>query len=106
MIGTIRRPSWTGLAGLALAAVLAFTTAAPPAAAAPEGTVTVTGTVTRVQASQRAVTVQLSEGGESRFLWTDDTRITGVLTPGARVTVRYVVEDGQNRALQITVARS
>ena len=52
-------------------------------------------------------TVKLSEGGEARFVWDADTRITGVLTPGARVTVRYVTADGgANRALQITVSRS
>jgi YD repeat-containing protein len=53
------------------------------------------------------VTVRLAEGGETRFVWNADTRITGVLTPGARVTVRYVAGDGgQNQALQITVARN
>jgi hypothetical protein len=72
-----------------------------------EGALTVTGTVAKVQSSERAVTVKLSEGGEARFVWDADTRITGVLTPGARVTVRYVAADGgANRALQITVSRN
>ena len=40
-------------------------------------------------------------------MWNADTKISGVLTPGARVTVRYVTGDnGGNLALQITVARS
>jgi hypothetical protein len=107
MIGTTRRfPRSTAAFGLVVVLFLALS--APRAAASPEGTaVTVTGTVSRVQASERAVTVQLTEGGESRFVWTADTRITGVLTPGARVTIRYVVEDGdRNHALQITVAKS
>jgi hypothetical protein len=93
---------------LALASGL-WLAAAPPLPASPAegGAVTVTGTVARVQSSERALTVKLAEGGEARFVWDADTRITGVLTPGARVTVRYTAaEKGPNRALQITVSRS
>lgn len=88
-------------------AVLVFAVSAATAAAQDRAAaVTVTGTVGTVKASQRTVTVKLSEGGESTFVWNADTRITGVLTPGARVTVRYVPADGgPNKALQITVAR-
>jgi P pilus assembly chaperone PapD len=77
------------------------------AVAAPDGAaVTITGTVGSVKASERTVTVKLTDGGESTFVWSSDTRITGVLTPGARVTVRYVPADGgPHKALQITVAR-
>ena len=91
---------------LALAASLGL--AAPPLPASPaEGAITVTGTVARVQSSERTLTVKLAEGGEARFVWDADTKITGVLTPGARVTVRYTAaEKGPNRALQITVSRS
>ena len=86
--------------------VLAFGVCAA-ALAAEGGAVTATGTVASVKASERTVTVRLTEGGETTFVWSADTRITGVLTPGARVTVRYVTGDGgPNRALQITVARS
>jgi hypothetical protein len=98
---------------LAAAAILALAAglwlgATPPLPASPaEGAVTVTGTVARVQSSERTLTVKLAEGGEARFVWDADTRITGVLTPGARVTVRYTAaEKGPNRALQITVSRS
>jgi hypothetical protein len=67
---------------------------------------TATGTVTKVQASQRTVTVALTDGGEAVFVWNPDTKINGTLTPGARVTVRYQPGDGgRNVALQITVAR-
>jgi hypothetical protein len=68
---------------------------------------TATGTISRLQASARTVVVALTDGGEVAFVWNADTKISGVLTPGARVTVRYVTGDnGGNLALQITVARS
>jgi len=93
--------------GLALAV---FLITAALAADAPQGTeggaVTVTGTVSTVKASERTVTIKLAEGGEAQYVWSPDTRITGVLTPGARVTIRYVADGSQNRALQITVSRS
>ena len=115
MIGTIRRaPIGHALAAArrlaawwSLAIALAVALPASPAAASPEGTaVTATGTITAVKASERAITVKLAEGGEARFVWDRDTRITGVLTPGARVTIRYVADGKQNRALQITVSRA
>jgi len=118
MIGTTRRASIESgrsgsrraAAALALAAVLALALIAPAAAnASPEGpsSLTATGTVVSVKASERTVTVKLTEGGEGRFVWSSDTRITGVLTPGARVTIRYTAGDGgNNQALQITVARN
>ena len=67
---------------------------------------TATGTISRLQATARTVVVALSDGGEATFVWNAETKISGVLTPGARVTVRYVTGDnGGNLALQITVAR-
>lgn len=68
---------------------------------------TATGTVSRVQASARTVVVALADGGEAAFVWNADTKISGVLTPGAKVTLRYVTgPNGGNLAFQITVARS
>ena len=68
---------------------------------------TVTGTVSRVVASQRTVEVTLPDGTSERFLWNSETKINGTLTPGAAVTVRYSPSaDGSKLALQITVARS
>jgi hypothetical protein len=87
--------------------LLAAALAAPAALRAADKALTATGTVARLQATSRTVVVALSEGGEATFVWNADTKISGVLTPGARVTVRYVTGDnGGNLALQITVARS
>jgi len=87
-----------------LAAALAGSTALLAEA---DKALTVTGTISRLQATARTVVVALSEGGEATFVWDADTKISGVLTPGARVTVRYVAgANGGNLALQITVARS
>ena len=88
--------------------LLAAALAAPAALRAEaDKALTATGTVARLQATARTVVVALSDGGEATFVWNADTKISGVLTPGARVTVRYVTGDnGGNLALQITVARS
>ncbi len=87
-----------------LAAVLAGTAALRAEA---DKALTATGTISRLQATARTVVVALSDGGEATFVWNADTKIGGVLTPGARVTVRYVTgANGGNLALQITVARN
>ena len=88
--------------------LLAAALAAPPALRAEaDKALTATGTIAKLQATARTVVVTLAEGGEATFVWNADTKISGVLTPGARVTVRYVTGDnGGNLALQITVARS
>jgi hypothetical protein len=69
---------------------------------------TVSGTVSGVQAQERLVVVAPEGGGaEIRIEWNAETRITGTLAPGARVTVRFVAQsDGKNLAQQITVSRS
>ena len=85
---------------LALAAAAALAGAADRA-------VTASGTVTKIQASERTITVTLADGGETRFVWNADTKISGVLAPGARVTIRYeTAADGRNVAQQISVSRS
>ncbi len=91
-----------GAWGLA-AALAAATAGALPA----DRSLTASGTVARVQSSDRAFTVTLSDGSQTRFVWSSDTRFSGVLAPGSRVTIRYdVTADGRNVAQQITVARS
>ena len=70
-------------------------------------TPSVSGTVARVTASQRQIEVTLADGTVQRFQWNAETKISGTLTPGAAVTVRYAPgTDGNNLALQITVSRS
>ena len=90
-----------------LAVSLLLATSLATAFAAPaEASRTVTGTVARVKASSRTVAVTLTDGTEAVFVWNDDTRISGTLTPGARVTVRYTPGTGAtNLAQQITVSR-
>ena len=91
------------IAVLAVVAVLAAATLP----AATDKALTAAGTIRRVQASARTLVVALADGGESTFVWNDETKITGVLAPGAKVTVRYVTgANGANLALQITIPRS
>ena len=88
--------------------VLAAVFAAAAAMGAPaDRSLTASGTVDRIQSTDRVFTVQLTDGTQGRFLWSTDTRFSGVLMPGARVTIRYdVTGDGRNVAQQISVARS
>ena len=91
---------------LAVSLLLALSLATAIAAPA-EPARTVTGTVARVQASARTVAVTLADGTESVFVWNDETKISGTLTPGAKVTIRYTPGTGAtNLAQQITVARA
>jgi len=88
------------------AAALALALVAGNAAAA-EKTLTASGSVSKLDAAERTVIVAVTDGQETRFVWTADTKINGTLAPGARVTIRYTqLPDGQNLAHQISVARS
>ncbi|HEY3169947.1 MAG TPA: DUF5666 domain-containing protein, partial [Thermoanaerobaculia bacterium] len=96
------RASSLALAGVALVMALGVGNAA-----AAEKTLTATGTVSKLDAAERTVVIAVTDGPETRFIWTADTKINGTLAPGARVTVRYTtLPDGQNLAHQISVARS
>ena len=76
------------------------------ALALPEKAQTVSGSVSKLDAAARTVVVSVN-GQDTRFVWTAETKINGVLAPGARVTIRYTpASDGQNLAHQISVARS
>ena len=95
-----------GLLLATAAAALAFVLVAGNATAA-EKTSTATGTVSKLDAAQHTVVVAVSDGPETRFVWTADTKINGTLSPGAKVMFRYTtLPDGQNLAHQISVARS
>lgn len=84
-----------------------FAIAALVGATPADRSLSTTGTIAKIQASERAVTVTLSDGSQTRFVWTADTKISGVLAPGAKVTVRYeTAADGRNVAQQISVSRS
>ena len=86
---------------------LVFLGAAAVFGAPAEKARTATGTITRLQASERTIEVTLADGSQERFFWSPETKISGILTPGAKVTLRYAAAaDGKNMALQITVARS
>jgi hypothetical protein len=87
----------------ALAAVLLV----PRAAVGADRTLSVSGTVTRIDAKAHSIAVVTEEGPERTFVWTPETRITGTMTVGSRVSIRYLAaEDGRNVAVQITVNRS
>jgi hypothetical protein len=67
---------------------------------------TAAGNVTKLQSAERTVVVALSDGPETRFVWTKDTRINGTLAVGAKVTIRYTtLSDGQNLARQISISK-
>lgn len=77
------------------------------AGGAADRTLSGSGTIVRIDAKARTFIVAMAEGPERTFVWTPDTRITGTMVVGARVTLRYTVdEEGKNVALQINVTRS
>lgn len=91
---------------LAAAAALVLAIASGTGNAA-EKTLTAAGTVSKLDAAERTVIVAVTDGPETRFVWTADTKINGTLAPGAKVTIRYTtLPDGQHLAHQISVARS
>lgn len=96
-------------ASLVAAVALAVTLAVGTVAAA-EKTLTASGTISKLDAAQRTIIVEVAEGGdgpETTFVWTSETKINGTLAPRAKVTVRYTkLPDGQNLAHQISVARN
>ncbi|HMA17610.1 MAG TPA: DUF5666 domain-containing protein [Thermoanaerobaculia bacterium] len=97
----ILKTSFAAVAAVTLVLALAGS------AAGAEKTLTAAGTVSRLDAAQRTVVVAVTDGPETTFAWTADTKINGTLTPGAKVTIRYTtLPDGQNLAHQISVARS
>jgi uncharacterized protein (UPF0333 family) len=100
-------PKFLKTTSLAIATVaLALALAAGNANAA-EKTLTATGTVSKLDAAQHTVVVAVTDGAETTFVWTADTKINGTLAPGAKVTVRYTtLPEGQNLAHQISVSRS
>ena len=92
---------------VAVLALAALVHAADLGATQSDRSLTATGTVTKIQSSDRAFAVTLADGSQVRFVWTSDTKISGVLAPGARVTIRYeVAADGRNVAQQVSVSRS
>jgi hypothetical protein len=90
-----------------LAIALVVFAVAAAAAASPDRSITASGTITKLQAAERTIRVTLADGTEAVFTWTADTKINGVLAPGAKVTIRYETgADGRNRAQQISVSKS
>ena len=91
----------------ALILTLALSLAPLAASPASDKTSTATGSVSKLNAAERAVNVTVTDGTDMRFVWTADTKINGTLAPGAKVTIRYTtLPDGQNLAHQISVARN
>lgn len=96
------RKAILGAAVLLLTLTLGTVSAASPAS--PDKMQTLTGTVAKLQATQRTLVVTQADGSATQLVWTADTKINGTLSQGARVTVRYTtLPDGQNLAHQISV---
>ena len=98
--------TFRAVAVLGVVLLAATTLLGSPEKVSPEKVQTVSGSVSKLDAAARTVVVSVN-GQETRFVWTSETKINGVLSPGARVTVRYSpADDGKNLAHQISVARS
>jgi len=88
---------------LAILAILAAASGVPVIAA--DRSQTVSGTISRLDAEHQTLVVKVA-ADELTLVWNEETRINGVLTPGAKVTVRYGTQsDGRNLAYQISVGK-
>ena len=82
---------------LAVPSVLALALFVSAAAGGADRTMSASGAIVRIDAKARAIAVATEDGPEKTFVWTPDTRITGTMTVGSRVSVRYTAgEDGKN----------
>jgi len=88
------------------AAVLAaLFLASPPVRASADRSQTAAGTISQLDAARQTLVVKVGTE-DMKFVWNAETRINGVLAPGAKVTVRYAAQpDGQNLAYQISVGK-
>ncbi|MGH9441669.1 MAG: hypothetical protein ACRD16_05300 [Thermoanaerobaculia bacterium] len=75
-------------------------------AAAAEKTQNSIGVVKEYSAAEHAFSVEEDGGRTVRFVWKKETRFNGVVSTGARVTVRYTPQpDGQNLAQTVGVLK-
>jgi hypothetical protein len=89
----------------ALAMVVVLAAASARISAAADRSQTVSGTISKLDAAHQTLVVKVGSDDQT-FVWNEETRINGVLTPGAKVTVRYGAQsDGRNLAYQISVGK-
>ncbi len=87
------------------AAALAFLLAAGIAPAA-EKAQNSAGVVKEYSAAERTFSVEDESGRTIRFVWAKATKFNGVVSTGARVTVRYTEQgDGRNLAQTVGVLK-
>lgn len=109
MIKRIRKaPVAAGL--LVAVALAALTVSALPvsalAALPAEKTPTVAGVVSAYSASEHSFSVRDDQGKLWKFLWNHETKFNGVVSNGARVSVRYTPQpDGANVAQTVGVLK-
>jgi len=96
-------PMQKSIRSLVVAALLL--TLLPAALSAADRNQTASGTISRLDAARQTLVVKVGTE-EVTFVWNAETRINGVLAPGARVTVRNSQQsDGRNLAFQISVGK-
>ena len=88
-----------------LAAALALLLAAGIAFSAEKARNSV-GVVKEYSAASRTFSVEDENGRTTRFVWGKETKFNGIVSTGARVTVRYTEQgDGQNVAQTVGVLK-
>ena len=82
--------------------LMAATTVARAAEKASNGV----GVVRDYSAESRSFSIQEDDGRTLRFVWTRETKFNGVVSNGARVSVRYTEQtDGKNLAQTVGVLK-
>jgi hypothetical protein len=64
---------------------------------------TIQGTITKVSAADKALTVKDTQGNETTVFWDESTRISGDLKEGSTVSLTVADKDGKKLASSISV---
>ena len=65
---------------------------------------TVSGSVSSFSAARHELAMRDESGADRRFTWTKETKFNGVVTEGARVSVRYAKASGGRPAEALSVS--
>jgi hypothetical protein len=88
------------------AAIVLILAAAPALAAPAEKPQVLSGIVQSYTASEHRFVVKDESGRDVPFGWTKDTKFNGVVSTGAKVTVRYTPQaDGSNLAQTVGILK-
>ncbi len=95
-----------GVGKIVRSALAALVLSTGLAGAAPEKVLNSVGVVQDYSAESHDFSIRDEKGRTFRFVWTRETKFNGVVSTGAKVTVRYTEQaDGRNLAQTVGVLK-